>query len=195
MNKLSAATILLTIAQNTLNPGSTGTKIDNTDIAKKIVEGAEVARDREYYIRKNVAASSGSIEVLNSATQKAQGVTNFVNGALDSGRVLVVTKMRIAHFAAAALADAIFTNTMSDPGVKNGEIKIMQGNKTLYNGPVSKFANSAAGEAPAFGYVDLDTPFVVQPQEALTISVFFAKATAANQNIEIVLSGVENQAR
>ena len=190
--KKSGAEILFNAAKRTLE-GGVGSTISSTDIASQITSGAEVARDKSYFV-KAAASQVSEKELLNSATAKSRNTCNFVNGQLESGRVLVVTDLRLASAVNASPTAAAYSNVLP-AAVQNGEYKIVQGQKTLLEGPISDFHAGAAGVNPGDGFRKMENPFIIQPGEAITVQLYFGASTAENTNIEMVFRGVENSAR
>lgn len=197
MSKTIAAAILLAAAQRSLGQLSgPGSKLDNTDIAKAIVDGSQIARDKIMYIRSAQSEVSGRQQILNEAVAKKQGETNFDNGALPKNRAFVVTHVRIASMANASLTGAAYNPVISAAPIANGELYIENSSgKSLLQGPIGPMLPPAAPTKNEDSWYELPNPILLQAGETVKVDAFFAGATALNTNIEVAFKGVENQAR
>lgn len=191
MGKLrSGREFLAQAAYNTLN-NKPGVKLSSPEIARKVQSGELQAVQKTYYIRSAQSTANNKVTILDDSVNFAAGVTNFINGKTKGGRVFAVLGIRIADGTNATLKETAFSPVLGQQGVKNGIITISGPGKEHYESPISVLSPTAANTDPEDAVYALETPFILEPNEATTIEIELAKALASNANIEVSLIGVE----
>jgi len=191
------AALLVLAAQNALATNATiGAKLMNTDIAKAIVSGTQIAKDKILYIRSAQAAVTGKQVLLDESIVKTLGVTNFDNGALQKNRAFVIEAIRVASMTNASVTGDEYSPVITDPGIANGILFLSdESGKELYNGPIGPMLPTVAPTSNADTWYQLDNPILLQAGQTVNVEIFFPVATAASTNVEVAFKGVENVAR
>lgn len=159
-----------------------------------------------YFIRANITSLNGQQKILNSATVKTLGVTNFYNsGYLPAFYNFCFDKIAV-RYALVAAANAAVYNTAAyssvlssmDPALRCADLIIYQNKNTILETPIADFGSQAAitgGGVRNFDGGDLDQPRILEENKQVEIAVNLPLAmnTAANNTamVEIMLMGVQ----
>lgn len=184
MSTMTAAAALVAFAKNNRL---------STDANRAILSGQQIARDKVYFARKAAAAVS-SVDLVDPTTEDATGESNLNKGELPSGRYLVCDRISIASITNASVTAGVYS-TVLPAAIRNGEVRIEQDGKILYEGPISEFHSEAVTQDKDQKYKKLDNPILLQPNKPLHVRMDFPDATAVDTNVEIAFAGVENQPR
>lgn len=139
----------------------------------------------------NLASKNGHI--IDQATQKLVGTTNFDGGnKLNTGRSLLVTGIRILFDTTSGVTIATAVWKGEAPAVfKNGEFKISQdGTGDLLENPIGPFAKYGSSIPTEVEFAAV-VPFIIRPDAPFYIQLLTAGAAGADQAFRIELDCVE----
>jgi len=168
--------------------------------------GALVFDPITYYIRFNITGLSGRQQIVSESTTKQVGVTNFDRGLLRQYYNFCCDKITLRY----ASANVVTFNTVQsiagyssvlgsmDPGLRNGELIVIQNKNTIIETPIIDFGSAAAptgGGARDFDGGELQTPKVFEENKQLEIWLSLGQAVASATNtiyvVEVALQGVQ----
>lgn len=175
-----------------------------TDAALK--SGALVFDPITYYIRYNITGLSGRQQIVSEATVKQVGVSNINRGMLAQYYNFCLDKITVRY----ASANVVTFNTVQsiagyssvlssmDPGLRNGELIVIQNKNTIIETPIIDFGSAAAptgGGARDYDGGELQTPKVLEENKQLEVWINMAQAVASATNtiyvVEVALQGVQ----
>jgi len=167
---------------------------------------------QNYYAYKQVGAVSSFSDLFASDDSKAvlstTKMTNVAQGKLDADKLFLLTHIQLLFGNASNLNETSWGRLSES--ILNGTIKITQDDRVILDTQLCRIfdsvnaalatgdTNAAAGTAVTYtiqhvgpGIVEVAPKFIL-PQKSINVDLKFAKALSSNDNIGIVLYGVQN---
>lgn len=186
---LSAQAAIVALAQKVMEGKS---EAFSKEKAQSILDGKFSVQEKTYFVRKAVAALNGEQDILNDATLRAKGITNFNGGKIEGNRLFVANQMSVAAVADEEITAAAYSPVVTVPGIVNGETTLRDSNgKTLISVPTSSLILGAAATSVDGKFINLQAAIPFTSENQYTLTQFFAAAMPVNQNIEISFRGAE----
>jgi len=151
-------------------------------------------KTKTYYVAGNVADLSGnSNETILSSALKEIGVTNIpTGGMLEKGKYFLCTEIRVLFDTTTADPKAALWASVPPVQFKNGELSVGQdGQPTLFESSGTDVTNFRASTGNDDDFRALPSPFLWQPQKALTAKLAYVGAAPATSSYKIEFRGFE----
>jgi len=117
----------------------------DVDTQRAISSGNVKFKDQVYYVRRDISAKSGMIDLIESKIDKDPGVTNLEKGKLPSLVNFMLQRVEInvadATDITTKTADLAPMTNAIDNALYNGEVELLIGNRTIFKMPVNSFLN------------------------------------------------------
>ena len=150
------------------------------------------------YVKKEITAGAGIINLIDSNTLNSPGICNFDKNTLQTGRLFVFDQISIGYQYDAAVGKEgqIIYNRVAPAGLQNAILRITQNGKTIVNLPVIDLHNLAAGNSRADQYTQLKSLELLVDDKTIEVQLVFPTgatmpADANKHYIHVSLSGLQ----
>jgi hypothetical protein len=157
------------------------------------VGGKVVLEDTTMYINFSIKGHSGTISIVDVNTKREVGVTNFDGNKFNAGTDFVIDSIRALRGAlnvANVRAEKYVVTGDLDPALQNAEIRLKQGNVSLFRLPFSELF-SKGNELEAFRSIST-LPLIMSNKE-FEFEIEYPKGISvpadAEMNIRIEMRG------
>ena len=182
---------------------------ENLDADSQMVldQNQLVFEDADFYLRKNIKAASGTLDLIQRSDSEKTGTRNIDRSELPSLQNLILKGLVLSYaVGGASTTDPAVVSYSSKkpstavPALQNGELIIEQDDKPVLQIPVERFF-SAADSDEAFSEKEaiwLDNWRLIKAQRPFKVKIKFAEGQAvsdANTFVSVHLLGTKTRKR